>query len=197
MVGSKKVEPARSRVVGPERPTGNTKAMVNIRANRNTHSDTLPPTKKTTGSRVTFQNPEYTEEKKDEYHPSNKPALREQWFEKCSDLLGSIPLVLPPIREINHRIPLTDPDLRYSHHTPRCPEALQEELQAKITRYTTAGWWEMKAVYQAALLLCVPKKNSKLRTVVDVRKRNNNTHKDITPFPDKDQIQMDIAPTKY
>ena len=88
-----KVEPARSRVVGPERPAGYTKATVNIQANRNTCSDTPPPTKITTGSQVTFQNPEYTEEKKDEYLPLNIPALREQWFEKCSDLLGPIPLV--------------------------------------------------------------------------------------------------------
>ena len=55
----------------------------------------------------------------------------------------------------------------------------------------------MEAVYQAAPLLCVAKKNSKLRTVVDTRKRNDNTHKDIIPFPDQDQIWMDIAHTKY
>jgi hypothetical protein len=45
---------------------------------------------------------------------------------------------------------------------PQCPKALQEELQEKITWYVTAGWWEMKPVYQATPLLCVPKKNGKL-----------------------------------
>ena len=90
-----------------------------------------------------------------------------------------------------------DENLRYNHHTPRCPEALQEELRAKITRYTTAGWWEMKAVYQASPLLCVPKKSGKLRTVVDARKRNDNTFKDVTPFPDQDQIRMDVARARY
>jgi hypothetical protein len=55
----------------------------------------------------------------------------------------------------------------------------------------------MKAVYQAAPLLCVPKKSGKLRTVVDARKRNDNTFKDVTPFPDQDQIRMDVARAKY
>ena len=55
----------------------------------------------------------------------------------------------------------------------------------------------MKAVYQASPLLCVPKKSSKLRTVVDARKRNDNTFKDVTPFPDQDQIRMDAARAKY
>ena len=55
----------------------------------------------------------------------------------------------------------------------------------------------MKAVYQAPPLLCVPKKNGRLRTVVDARKRNENTFKDVTPFPDQDQIRMDVARAKY
>jgi hypothetical protein len=134
---------------------------------------------------------------KGKYSPSDIPTLREQWFEKYSDLLGPIPMELPPFREVNHRIPLMDDNLRYNYHLPRCPEALQEELRQKITRYTTAGWWEMKAVYQACPLLCVPKKSGKLRTVVDARKRNDNTFKDVTPFPDQDQIRMDVARAKY
>ena len=55
----------------------------------------------------------------------------------------------------------------------------------------------MKPVYQAAPLLCMPKKNGKLRTVVDAWKRNDNTYKDVTPFPDQDQICMDVALSKY
>jgi hypothetical protein len=76
---------------------------------------------------------------------------------------------------------------------PQCPKAQQEKLWEKITQYVTTRWWEMKPVYQAAPLLCVPKKNVKLQTVVDVWKRNDNTYKDVTPFPDQDQIHMDVA----
>jgi len=37
----------------------------------------------------------------------------------------------------------------------------------------------------------------KLRTVIDCRKRNNNTVKDMTPFPDQDQIRMDVMGARY
>jgi hypothetical protein len=186
--------------------------VVGMRANRNVRGDI--PQRKTNnndvGSRPTGRNPTNKNvafdivdklvdgmESKGKYSPSDIPRLREHWFEEYSDLLGPIPLKLPPWREVNHHIPLIDENLRYNYHLPRCPEALEEELRQKINRYTTAGWWEMKAVYQASPLLCVPKKSGKLRTVVDARKRNDNTYKDVTPFPDQDQIRMDVARAKY
>ena len=51
----------------------------------------------------------------------------------------------------------------------------------------------MKSIPQAAPMLCIPKKTGKLRMVIDCRKRNDNTVKDVTPFPDQDQIWMDVA----
>lgn len=125
--------------------------------------------------------------------PEDIPRLRDQWIAEYSDLLGPIPLQLPPLREVNHTIPLIDENKRYNYHMPRCPEALQPELMEKIDRYTTAGWWRYEAVSDAAPLLCVPKKAGTLRSVVDARQRNENTHKDVTPFPDQDQIRMDCA----
>jgi Reverse transcriptase (RNA-dependent DNA polymerase) len=52
-------------------------------------------------------------------------------------------------------------------------------------------------VPQAAPLLCIPKKTGKIRTVVDCRQRNDNTIKDVTPFPDQDQIRMDVVRARY
>jgi hypothetical protein len=46
-------------------------------------------------------------------------------------------------------------------------------------------------------MLCVPKKSGKLRTVIDGRKKNDNTEKDVTPFPDQEEIRMDVARGKY
>jgi len=51
-------------------------------------------------------------------------------------------------------------------------------------------------VKQAAPLLCIPKKDGKLQTVVDTRQWNNNTIKDITPLPDQEIIQEDVARAK-
>jgi hypothetical protein len=63
----------------------------------------------------------------------------------------------------------------------------------KIQCYKDTGWWEETNVSQAAPMLCVLKKLGRLHTVIDGRKRNNNTEKDVTPFPDQEQIHMDVA----
>ncbi|KAF8143280.1 hypothetical protein K438DRAFT_1993994 [Mycena galopus ATCC 62051] len=109
--------------------------------------------------------------------------LRSRWVEACADLMGLIPLELPPLQEINHEINLVDELAKYNFPLPHCPEALCPELRAKIHHYTQAGWWEMTPVPQAAPLLCIPKKDNKLCTVVDACQRNDNMVKDVTPFP--------------
>jgi hypothetical protein len=110
---------------------------VELRANRNVRTKTPRPTKadKTTGSRPTGQNPTKIKqivssgiEPDRRYSPADIPRLREHWFKEYSDLLGPIPLELPPFREVNHHIPLIDENLRYNYHLPRCPEALEQAI---------------------------------------------------------------------
>ena len=104
-----------------------------------------------------------------------------------------MPSELPPLREINHHIPLMDDGKRYNYHLPRCPNAMKPQLMEKLRLYVDSGWWVPKAVPQAAPLLCIPKKTGKLRTVVDCQQCNDNMVKDVMPFPDQDQIRMDVA----
>jgi len=73
---------------------------------------------------------------------------------------------------------------------------MKVQLMEKITRYMQAGWWESVQTDQAALMLCIPKKSRLLRTAIDVHKRNDNTVKDVTLFPDQDQIRLDIVRVK-
>jgi hypothetical protein len=73
----------------------------------------------------------------------------------------------------------------------------RDELHTKINRYVGSGWWEPRSVMQAVPLLCNPKKDGKLRTVVDARQRNNNTIKDVTPLPDQEVIREDVARAKF
>ena len=94
---------------------------------------------------------------------------------------------LPPLQEVNHNILLIDDDKHYAYHLPWCTDALKQQLSDKIRLYTDAGWWVMKSVPQATLMLCIPKKS----------RRNDNMVKDVTPFPDQDQIRMDVARVKY
>jgi len=110
-----------------------------------------------------------------------------------ADIMNGAPKELPPLREINHWIPLIDEGKRYQYHLPRCLDAMKPQLMEKVRHYVEARWWIPKPVPQAALLLCIPKKMGKIHTVMDCRQQNNNTVKDVTLFPDQDQIQMDVA----
>src|ERR1700692_1698280 len=124
-------------------------------------------------------------------------VLIQEWTARISDLTVPVPLKMPPERDISHEINFIDPNYLPNYHQPRCPDVLREELVEKIERYTKAGWWVRANVPSAAPLLCVYKKDRRLRTVVDARKRNDNTTKDVTPFPDQDCIRHDVARAKY
>src|ERR1700676_401930 len=121
------------------------------------------------------------------------PRLREEWKQSCQDILNGVPDKLPPLREINHHIPLVDNEKKYNYYLPKCPDSMRKPLAEKISKYCNAGWWRPTRAEQAAPMLVVPKKNGKLRTVINAQKRNDNTVKDVTPFPDQDLIRLDVA----
>jgi len=116
------------------------KLTIGFRASRNISESKRPAQKNTLAIGGPWVNTQSLVNSEDPYILSNIPNLREQWFDRNSDLLGPIPLELPPFRKINHRISLIDDEARHNYYMPRCLEALQKELQEKITRYVTAGW---------------------------------------------------------
>ncbi|KAG8719335.1 hypothetical protein FRC09_011299 [Ceratobasidium sp. 395] len=68
----------------------------------------------------------------------------------------------------------------------------------KIQKYLDAEWWFEGVTEDAAPMLCLFKKDKQtLRTVIDLRKRNENTVKDLTPFPDQDEIREAVACGRY
>ena len=100
-------------------------------------------------------------------------------------------------REVEHQIPLIEEDKQYAYYMPRCPDYLKEQLRDKIDKYVAAGWWYPAPATQAAPMLCIPKKDKTLRTVIDLRQQNANTHKDVAPLPDQDNIRQDVARARY
>ena len=102
-----------------------------------------------------------------------------------------------PFREVNHEINLVDPDKQINYRLPKCPEHHRSELSEKIQRYTTAKWWVPVTARQAVPMLCIPKKNGKLHTVFNLCEQNNNTVKDVMPFPDQDNIRHDVTRCPY
>ena len=63
-----------------------------------------------------------------EYTRSDIPQLHEEITEKYSELLGPLPLQLPPFREVSHEIPLIDESKQLKHRLPKCPEVFCSEL---------------------------------------------------------------------
>ena len=87
-----------------------------------------------------------TDEKEQCAHPvpwqdSDILQLRKEWIQACEDLFINQTDELPPLREINHKIPLIDESKVYHHRQPKCPDAFKPALMAKVERYTKAGWW--------------------------------------------------------
>ncbi len=123
--------------------------------------------------------------------------MRKAWKEEYTDMVNGTPNKLPPLRDINHEIHIIDPNQKYMYHAPRCPQALRSEFYDKLNRYVDAGWWKESTSVQAAPLMCIPKKDGRLRTVVDCRQRNDNTIKDVTPMPDQEVIREDVARARF
>ena len=86
-----------------------------------------------------------------------------------------------------------DDKKKYNYHLPKCPDSMRKPLTEKIDTYCKAGWWRPARAEQAAPMLIVPKKNDVLHTVINAQKRNANTVKDVTPFPDQDMIRLNVA----
>src|ERR1700723_292268 len=82
------------------------------------------------------------------------PDLRKSWVESAKDILSSAPNHLPPLQEVNHKIPIIDKEKQYNYYLPQCPDALKTQLIDKIQNYKSAGWWEETNVSQAASMLC-------------------------------------------
>lgn len=135
-----------------------------------------------------------------DYTPQHDPEVdtrREAWKNEFADMVNGTPANLPPLREINHEIHLIDPKQQYVYHAPRCPNALRSDFYNKLNKYVDSEWWKESTSVQAAPLMCIPKKDGRLRTVVDCRQRNDNTVKDVTPLPDQEVIREDMARAKF
>lgn len=155
------------------------------RTNRGTARETMRATRETRNN------------EKPEHNMINLDQIRNTWKEDYADMVNGTPNKLPPLRDINHEIHIVDPGLRYTYHAPRCPNALRSDFYEKLNRYIDSGWWKESTSVQAAPLMCIPKKDGRLRTVVDCRQRNDNSVKDVTPLPDQEVIREDVAKARY
>lgn len=109
---------------------------------------------------------------------------------------------LPPLRAINHSIPLIDEGKVYPWHPSRCPEALLSQWIEKQDAYLRTGCWEITNASNTIpmLLIVKPRKPGEpalLRTVFDLRARNENTYKMTSPLPDPEGILRRAARRRF
>ena len=72
----------------------------------------------------------------DKHHPSgldesdpillgptrSQKVIKKKWKQVCQDILNRVPDQLPPLREINHHVPLVDDQKKYNYYLSKCPD---------------------------------------------------------------------------
>ena len=109
---------------------------------------------------------------------------------------------LPPLRAINHTIPLIDEKKTYTWRPSKCPEIFREQWATKRDAYLKSGRWKMTTARNTVPMLLIPKphkpKNApELRTVYDLRERNKNTIKMTSPLPDIEGILRRVTSKRF
>jgi hypothetical protein len=86
--------------------------------------------------------------------------LREQLLNEVRDLCKSAhETPLPPMRAVNHTIPLIDKERVYKWRPSRCPEAVRPFWNEKRDQYLKAGRWRFRAGRNTRPMMIVPKKD--------------------------------------
>ncbi|PIL30265.1 hypothetical protein GSI_07443 [Ganoderma sinense ZZ0214-1] len=132
---------------------------------------------------------------------SARQELREYAAPICMDASDS---PLPPLRTINHTIPLKDESKTYSWRPSKCPDALCYLWIEKCEAYLRSGRWQMSNARNTSPMLLLTKPGTgvkgvphRLRVVCDLHERNANTHKVTSPLPDMEAILRRVSRKPY
>lgn len=111
---------------------------------------------------------------------------------------------LPPLRAINHSIPLKDPSKVYSWRPSKCPDAHRTSWCEKRDAYLKSGRWKMTSARNTSPMMLLTKPGTgtngvaaRLRVVADLRERNANTIKLTSPLPDMEGILRRVSRKRY
>ena len=109
---------------------------------------------------------------------------------------------LPPLRRINHKIPIIDDKKQYSWRASKCPEPLRPLWTQKRDSYINSGRWKVATGSNAIPMIMLRKptkdpKDVRLRTVLDCRERNANCRKLTSPLPDIEEILRVVSKHPY
>ena len=126
-----------------------------------------------------------------------RQELHEYTAPICMDASDS---PLPPLRTINHTIPLKEEAKTYSWRPSKCPDALHHLWIEKRNAYLKSGRWQMSNARNTLPMLLLTKPGTgikgiphRLRVVCDLHEQNTNTHKVTSPLPDMEAILQHVS----
>jgi len=108
-----------------------------------------------------------------------------------------IPERLPPLREYNHRIQLKDKENLKTQPTFGVPEKYELKLKEWLAQKEREGVIYRKEVPGAAPLFVQGKTDGRIRPLVDLTARNDNTRKDDTQIPNQRTILNALGRSRY
>jgi len=123
--------------------------------------------------------------------------------QEVRDLLAMFPKVfvnevaeeLPPARKIMHRIRLIDPPKLLKTPIFKALQALMPKYKAGINKQMNVGILHMTSVPGGASIFveATGKSDGRIRPLVDLRVRNDNTQADHTQIPEPNTILKAVA----
>ena len=125
--------------------------------------------------------------------------LKQEAEDLCPDTSKT---ALPPMRVVNHMIPLIDEKQIYQFRPSKCLEVFHEQWRTKKNAYLETGRWKTATGHNMIPLLMIPKVSMNngqptLRTVFDKCEQHANTHKLTSPLPDIKEILCKVSRHKY
>ena len=104
-----------------------------------------------------------------------------------------VPEELPPVRKIMHRISLKNPTKLLKTPTFKASQVLMPKYKAWINKPMNAGILHRTSVPGGASMFVEAKSDGRIRPLVDLRFRNDNTQADHTQIPEQNTILNAVA----
>ncbi|GAA5980370.1 hypothetical protein JCM11641_001779 [Rhodosporidiobolus odoratus] len=122
-------------------------------------------------------------------------ALKERFADV---LVDSLPTRLPPHRPVDHDIDLLDKELKIRPRVIGIPARYDKQWRAHVLKFKETGYWSPLALDSACSMFSVPKhESSEARSVINLKPRNANTRKRISPIPDMKGVRSRLGAHRY
>ncbi|GAA5993948.1 hypothetical protein JCM11641_007864 [Rhodosporidiobolus odoratus] len=113
-------------------------------------------------------------------------------------LVSELPDRLPPHRPQDHSIDLADEEVKVKPRAINIPARYDQQWRAHVRKFVETGYWAPAALDSTCAMFVVPKHDrSQARFVINLKPRNSNTRKRLSPIPDMKAVRFRVASRRY